>query len=203
MSEPSSSRPLGSRPPREVLNSPKYDLTRLAACGEDAFVSATVEIRRPHLVRLGNHIAIDTGFYCTTAAILADYIHIGPYVTVIGGASALLAMKGINTIGAGSRLLCASDEFLGAGLAGLAPAEYRDTVCVEPIIFAAFASIGTNVVIHPGVTLGEGSVVGSCSLVTKSTEPWTIYRGIPAKPWKERPRDKMIEAARRMGYGPF
>jgi dTDP-4-amino-4,6-dideoxy-D-glucose acyltransferase len=190
-------------PQPEKLSSPKYELKRLAACGEDVFVSANVEIRRPHLIRLGSHIAIDTGFYCTTGATLGDYIHIGPYVTIIGGAPALLQMAGFNTIGAGSRLLCASDEFLGAGLAGLAPEEFRDVVHVKPIVFEAFASVGTNVVIHPGVTLGEGSVVGSCALVTESTEPWTIYRGIPARPWKPRPREKMISAARQMGYGPF
>ena len=187
----------------EVLRSPKYDLTKLSATGEDVFISANVEIRRPNLVRVGKHIAIDTGFYCTTGALLGDYIHIGPYVTVIGGAPALLKMAGFNTIGAGSRLLCASDEFLGAGLVGMAPEKLRDVVRVAPIEFEHFASAGTNVVIHPGVTLAEGSVVGSCSLVTRSTEPWTIYRGIPAKPWKDRPRAKMIEAAHTLGYGPF
>jgi acetyltransferase-like isoleucine patch superfamily enzyme len=187
----------------EKLDSPKYPLARLAATGEDVFVSANVEIRRPHLVRLGSHIAIDTGFYCTTAATLGDYIHIGPYVTVIGGAAARLEMVGFNTIGAGGRILCASDEFLGAGLVGMSPSEFRDTVVSEPVIFEAFASTGTNVVIHPGVTLAEGSVIGSCSLVTRSTKPWMIYRGIPARPWKKRPRHKMIAAARKLGYGQF
>lgn len=187
----------------EKLNSPKYDLGKLSAVGQDVFISANVEIRRPHLVRLGSHIAIDTGFYCTTGVAMGDYVHIGPYVTVIGGAPALLKMAGFNTIGAGSRILCASDEFLGAGLVGLSPPEFRDIVHVEPVIFEVFASTGTNVVIHPGVTLAEGSVIGSCSLVTRSTQPWTIYRGIPARPWKPRPRQKMIEAARKLGYGPF
>ena len=193
--------PAQSQP--EKLDSPKYDLARLAACGEDVFISANVEIRRPHLLRVGSHIAIDSGFYCTTGATLGDYIHIGPYVTVIGGAPARLEMAGFNTIGAGNRVLCASDEFLGAGLVGMSPPEFRDTVCVEPVVFEAFASTGTNVVIHPGVTLAEGSVIGSCSLVTRSTEPWTIYRGVPARPWKKRPSEKMIEAARKLGYGPF
>src|SRR2546421_3193574 len=111
------------QPQPQKLDSPKYDLARLAAFGEDVFVSANVELRRPHLLRLGSHIAIDSGFYCTTAAQLGDYIHIGPYVTVIGGAPALLKMAGFNTIGAGSRILCASDEFLGAGLVGMSPDE--------------------------------------------------------------------------------
>src|SRR6266446_9768672 len=96
-------------PPSPPLNSPTYDLARLAACGHDVFISASVEIRRPHLVRLGSHIAIDSGFYCTTAVAFGDYIHIGPYVTVIGGAPARLELRGFNTVGAGGRLLCASD----------------------------------------------------------------------------------------------
>ena len=190
-------------PKPDQLNSPRYDIAHLAACGQDVFVSLNVEIRRPHLVRLGNHIAIDSGFYCTTAATVGDYIHIGPQVTVIGGASALLCLAGFNTIGAGSRILCASDEFLGAGIVGIAPPEFRDVVHTKPVIFETFASVGTNVVIHPGVTLAEGSVVGSCSLVTKSTEPWTIYRGVPARPWKKRPGKTMISYAHKLGYGPF
>src|SRR2546421_3132539 len=104
-------------------------------------------------------------------------------------------MAGLNRIGAGSRFFCASDEFLGAGGGGVTPPQFRDRIRVEPVTFEAFASTGSNVVLHPGVTLGQGSVVGSCSLVTRSTEPWTIYRGVPARPWKARPSNVMIEAA--------
>ena len=180
--------------------SEQYDYTLLKSCGEDVFISRNVEIRRPHLVHLGSHIAIDSGFYCTTQAFVGDYVHIGPYVTIIGGEKTHLRLQGFNTIGAGSRILCASDEFLGAGLVGLSPPEYRDNVLYAPIEFEYFASLGTNVVLHPGVTLGEGSVVGSCSLVTHNTEPWTIYYGVPARPVKDRPKGKMISAARALGY---
>ncbi|MDR8390261.1 acyltransferase [Aliifodinibius sp. S!AR15-10] len=41
--------------------------------------------------------------------------------------------------------------------------------------------IGTNSVVMPGVTIGEGAIVGSCSLVTKDIPPWTIAYGSPAK----------------------
>jgi galactoside O-acetyltransferase len=51
-------------------------------------------------------------------------------------------------------------------------------------------------VIHPGVTLAEGCVVGSYSLVTKSTDPWAIYFGIAARPIKIREKAKMIAAAK-------
>jgi acetyltransferase-like isoleucine patch superfamily enzyme len=178
----------------------EYNYALLRSSGEDVYISERVEIRRPHLVSVGSHIAIDSGFYCTTELILEDYAHIGPYVTVIGGANSYLKLKGFNTIGAGSRLLCASDEFLGEGLVGMSPPEFRDKVVYAPIVFERFVSIGTNVVIHPGVTLGEGCVIGSCSLVTKDTQPWTIYYGIPARPVKSRSSEKMMLAAKKMGY---
>lgn len=179
----------------------RYDCSQLAACGEDVFISASVEIRRPGLVRSGSHIAIDTGFYCTVAATLGDYIHIGPYVTAIGGQESLLRMSNFTTIGAGSRLVCGSDEFLGEGLVGSGiPRKYRDRVTHSVVSLETYASLGTNVVVHPGVTIAEGSVVGSCSLVTHDTEPWTVYHGIPARPVRERPREKMIAAARALGY---
>lgn len=169
--------------------------------GEDVFVSSNVEIRRPHLVSIGSHVAIDTGFYLTTSAQIGDYIHIAPYVTVVGGANANLLMSHFSTIAAGSRIICGSDNHLGEGLVGpTIPEEFKDMITFADVIFKMFANIGTNVVVLPGVTISEGSVVGACSLVTKDTEPWTIYTGIPAKPVKNRRKDKILEYAKKLGY---
>lgn len=41
--------------------------------------------------------------------------------------------------------------------------------------------IGTNVTVLPGVTLKKGSVIGSGAVVTKDTEEFGVYAGIPAK----------------------
>jgi len=181
--------------------SDQFDYAALRACGADVYISAKAEIRRPHLVSVGNHVAIDSGFYCTVSAELGDYIHIAPYVTVIGGAGGLLRMAHFSTLAAGCRVICASDEFLGAGLVSTCiPPEYRDNVTTNPVIFERFANVATNVVVLPGVTLGEGCVIGACSLVRASTRPWTIYVGVPARPIKERPRDKILANARAMGY---
>ncbi len=169
--------------------------------GLDVFVSKNTEIKRPHLVDIGNHVAIDSGFYCTTKLTLGDYIHIAPYVTVIGGEHSKLYMNHFTTIAAGSRIICGSDLHLGDGLVGpTIPNEYRDTTIFSTIIFEEFASIGTNVVVNAGVTLAQGSVVGANSFVTKDTEPWTIYVGNPAKPVKQRKKETMIEYAKKLGY---
>jgi acetyltransferase-like isoleucine patch superfamily enzyme len=51
----------------------------------------------------------------------------------------------------------------------------------------ARADIGTNTVILPGVTIGEGSIVDAGSVVTKDMAPFWIVAGSPAKflKWRE------------------
>lgn len=41
--------------------------------------------------------------------------------------------------------------------------------------------IGTKAVIRDGVTVGHGCVIGAGAVVTKDTEPYGIYVGVPAK----------------------
>ncbi len=48
-------------------------------------------------------------------------------------------------------------------------------------------STGTNSLIMPGVTIGEGAIVGAGSLVTKDIPAWTIATGRPAKVVKQIP----------------
>ncbi|GMQ60200.1 CatB-related O-acetyltransferase [Vallitalea sediminicola] len=46
--------------------------------------------------------------------------------------------------------------------------------------------IGARTIILPGVTIGEGSVVGAGSVVTKDVEPYSIVGGTPARKIKSR-----------------
>ncbi len=59
----------------------------------------------------------------------------------------------------------------------------------KPILLKRHVIIGAGSMVFPGVTIEEGCSVGAMSVVTKSTEPWKIYSGIPAKPIKDRKKD--------------
>jgi acetyltransferase-like isoleucine patch superfamily enzyme len=183
------------------INPDQFDYNLLKACGNDVFISKHVEIRRPHLVTIGDHVAIDSGVYITTQAEIKNYIHLSPYITAIGGADSKIIVDNFVSIAAGSRIIAGSDQFMGDGFTSVTvPKEYRDMVKYSTIHFQQFCGVGTNVVIMPGVTIAEGSVIGACSLVTKDTEPWTVYVGVPARAIKIRPKDKMIEFAKKLGY---
>lgn len=174
----------------------------LKAIGNDTRIGPYAHVSYPEEVSIGMHSAIDAGFYCTTRAVIGDYVHIGPYVTVIGGRQSSLSLGHFSNIAAGGRIICGSDEYLGYGLIGpnSIPEKFRDRRVYSDVIIERFANLGTNVVVHPGVTVGEGAVVGSCSLVLTDLEPWTVYVGIPCRPVKARPSTEMLRKAREMGY---
>lgn len=51
------------------------------------------------------------------------------------------------------------------------------------------AWIGSNVIILPGVHIGEGAVCCAGCVVTKDVEPFTVVAGIPAKKVGDRPKN--------------
>jgi UDP-2-acetamido-3-amino-2,3-dideoxy-glucuronate N-acetyltransferase len=51
------------------------------------------------------------------------------------------------------------------------------------------ASIGANATILPGLTIGEMSIVGAGSVVTKDVAPYTVVAGNPAKLLRTLPRE--------------
>lgn len=49
--------------------------------------------------------------------------------------------------------------------------------------------LGSNVIVLPGVHIGEGAVCCAGCVVTKDVEPYSVVAGIPAKRVSERPRN--------------
>jgi putative colanic acid biosynthesis acetyltransferase WcaF len=51
-----------------------------------------------------------------------------------------------------------------------------------------YAWICARACVAPGVTVGEGAVLGLASVATRNLEPWAVYGGAPAIKVKERQR---------------
>jgi acetyltransferase-like isoleucine patch superfamily enzyme len=176
-------------------------MTKFSSKGQDIYINDFVSISRPELVNLGNHIAIDFGFVCTTGLKISDYVHISSHVSVIGGKNTFLEIEDFCFISTGARIICGSEKFQGNGLIGpLIPDEYKDEQILGSIVLKRFSGVCANSVVMPRVIMAEGSILGANSFLKQSTEPWTIYAGNPAKPIKKRKNEIIYKYAKKLGY---
>jgi acetyltransferase-like isoleucine patch superfamily enzyme len=169
--------------------------------GQDVIIDRDVVIKRSNLTSIGNHVAIDKGFYCTTALNVGDYVHISPYVTCIGGIDGEFICKGFNNIMSGARIICSSDRFDETGLFGaLIPNELKGRQITNPVIMEEFSNIGTNSIVLPGSILRRGVLLTAGSLLMGDTEEWGVYKGNPAVLTKKIDPSKILENAKKLGY---
>jgi acetyltransferase-like isoleucine patch superfamily enzyme len=172
----------------------------LTIINKDVYIDTDVLIKQDNIIE-GSHVAIDKGFYCTTNISIGNYIHIGPYVTIIGGKEANFIAKGFNNIMAGARIVCGSDRFDDSGLFGaMIPKEYKGTQIIEPVIMDEFSNIGTNAIVLPGSRLRKGVLLTAGSLLIGDTEEWGVYKGNPAILIKKIDKYKIIKNAKKLGY---
>lgn len=176
-------------------------LSELNKIGEDVVLSDNINITRPSLVELGNHVAIDYGFHCTTSLSVGDYTHIGPHVSCVGGSSGSFVCKGFNNIMAGARIVCGSDRFDDSGLFGaMIPKHLVGKQIIKPIIMEEFSNVGTNAIVMPGSRLRKGVLLTAGSLLMGDTEEWGVYKGNPAVLIKKIDGTKIINNAKELGY---
>jgi len=169
--------------------------------GEDVVIDDFVKFKHPSLIKIGSHVAIDHGFYATTSVKIGNYVHISPYVTIIGGKNGCFTAKGYNNIMAGARIICGSDRFDDSGLFGsMIPSQFKGKQIIEPVVMEEFSNIGTNSIVLPGSILRKGVLLTAGSLLMGDTEEWGVYKGNPAKLIKKINKEKIIAFAKQLGY---
>lgn len=60
---------------------------------------------------------------------------------------------------------------------------------IKPVTIEDDVWLGARVCILPGVTIGKGSIIGACAVVSKSIPPYSLAVGNPAKVVKTRCND--------------
>ncbi|GGA63246.1 putative lipopolysaccharide biosynthesis O-acetyl transferase WbbJ [Flavobacterium palustre] len=115
--------------------------------------------------------------YCITIGDnvqINDYVHIGAVGNITIGNNVLMASKiYISDHNHGNYDDLISDHPMSIP-------EERKAIC-KPVVIGDNVWLGESVCILPGITIGEGCIVGALSVVTKSIPPYSIAAGNPAK----------------------
>ena len=164
------------------------DIAALRSVGTGVLIYELAKIVRPGMVEIGEGTQIDDFVFINggNGVRIGRFNHIASFVSVIGGGE--LITGDYVGIAAGARIVTGTHHYgEGRRISPLIPEEeqhvLRGTIVLKDDVF-----VGTNAIIHPNVTIGEGAIIGSGGLVLKDIEPWTINVGVPAAVIGYRPR---------------
>jgi len=149
-------------------------------------------INRENLI-IGEYSQIDDFAFINAGETteIGRFVHIASFCSVIGGGR--FYMEDFSGLSSGCRIITGSDDFVGGGLTNpTVPANYSNAK-KSFVRIKRHSIIGTNVIIFPGVTVGEGAAVGAGCIVRKDLDPWGIYAGQDCKKIKNRPSALILE----------
>jgi galactoside O-acetyltransferase len=169
--------------------------------GVDVQVSRTSRLYVPEYISLGDFSIVDDFCILSGSIDLGRNVHLAHGCRLIGGREGI-KLADFSGLAFGVTVFAQSDDYGGDALTNpTVPMQYRKILRAR-VELGRHVIVGANSIIFPGVTMGEGSSVGSCSMVTKSTDPWTVYIGVPAKKIKPRKRDMLELELQYLGESP-
>jgi galactoside O-acetyltransferase len=169
-----------------------FDLSKLKHLGKNTIVGKTVRIRYPELVSIGDNCIIDDFTYISTSLEMGNNVHISAGCKIIGGRGSTVSFDEYSTLSPGVVLAAGSDDYSGGIATPMVPMELKGDAKIGYIRLGKHCIVGSNSVVLPNVTFGEGASVGALSLVKKDLQPWSLYAGVPARKIKNRDREQIL-----------
>jgi acetyltransferase-like isoleucine patch superfamily enzyme len=146
----------------ELIHAQVHEFTlpkrSLAAFGSGSYLHKRASLRSPENISIGCNVSIgpDNRLWASPNAklMIGDNVLLGPNVVIV-----------TSNHGSAIRDVPIVDQ----------PWEERD------VHIGAGSWLGANVVVLPGITIGEHSIVAAGAVVTKDVAPYSVVGGIPAK----------------------
>jgi acetyltransferase-like isoleucine patch superfamily enzyme len=154
------------RRPRKLFAQLRYKVT-LGHCGRDCDFESDMIIRNPRHVSIGDR--------CSFSAFVVLDAH--DRITV--GNDCMFALR--------VTVSTATHDYAGTPM--------NSRTLTKPVVIGNDVWLGVGATVLPGITIGDGAVIGAHALVTKDVPPRAIVVGVPARVLKY--RDPVRENDRR------
>lgn len=170
------------------LTQEKLDAMGFKFLGQNVKISDKASIYNPETIEINDNSRIDD--FCVISGVLkiGSYVHIAPFCLLAGGEEGI-EMEDFSGLAYHVQVFSQSDDYTGRTLTNpTVPNKYKNEA-KKSVKIARHVIVGSGSIVFPGVHLAEGCSVGAMTLVNKSTQPWGVYLGNPAKRIKDRKKD--------------
>lgn len=156
--------------------------------GKNVKISDKASLYNTDQIEIGDNSRIDDFCVISGRISIGRHVHIAPLCLVAGGSEGIV-FEDFSGLAYHVQIFSQSDDYSGASLTNpTVPGKYK-LEKKAAVRLGRHVIIGAGSIVFPGVDIADGCSVGALSLVHKSTQPWGIYVGNPAKRVKDRKRD--------------
>ena len=156
--------------------------------GKSVKISDKASIYDADQIEIGDFSRIDDFCVISGKINIGKFVHIAPFCLLAGGEKGI-SMADFSGLAYYVQIFSQSDDYTGRTLTNpTVPPAYKLEKKM-PVSLGRHVIIGAGSLVFPGVEIAEGCSVGAMTLVNKSTQPWGVYVGNPARRVKERKKD--------------
>jgi acetyltransferase-like isoleucine patch superfamily enzyme len=161
---------------------------RFKLLGSNVKISDKASIYDCNQIEIGDNSRIDDFCVISGKLKIGRNVHITPFCLIAGGMPGI-TIEDFSTLAYGVKVFSQSDDYSGKSMVNSTIPEYFKKEIMRSVLIERQSIIGAGSIIMPGVTVAVGSSIGANSLVLKSTNPWDVCVGSPAKKIKERKKE--------------
>lgn len=159
--------------------------------GKNIKISDKASIYNHDQISIGDNSRIDDFCVLSGKISIGRNVHIAVFCNIAGGEKGVF-IDDFAGLAYGVHVFSQSDDYSGKTLTNPTIPDKFKKELKKSVSICRHSIIGTSSIVFPGVIIAEGTSVGAMTMVTKSTEAWSVYFGIPAKKIKDRKKDLIL-----------
>ena len=156
--------------------------------GKNVSISSRAALYQTEKMSIADNSRIDDFCVLSGPITIGRNVHITTHSSISASQEKIVISDFVG-IAWGTCIFSSMDDFSGEKLTNpTIPIDYRGVTHGE-VVLNRHVIVGANSVIFPAVDIAEGCAIGSMTLVTRSTESWGVYVGVPARRLRNRSRN--------------
>jgi len=165
--------------------------------GKEVLVHRDTKIYNPENISIGNYARIDPFSILSGIINIGNYVHIGNFCSLHGSHG--ITLKNFSGLSSRISVYTANEDYTnGTSLTNpTIPEEFRKFE-VGSVTLEEHCIVGASSIILPSTHLKEGVAIGAFSLIRGTYEEWKVFAGIPTKFIKNRPKQIILNDAKRL-----